>query len=362
MLLQRLRVFTDWYLVVSVVFIMLLGLVTMVSFDDGVGATLIFKQSIFITLAVAVMLIGSFVSPTLLRGPLVSLSFFLIACTTLVALLLFADTINGAKSWFTLGPFVVQPVEFIKLLLIIVLARYFAGRHMHIRHIRHVVVSLALAGSLFFLVFMQPDLGSSVILLAIWAGMIFVSGVSKRHIAALLIAALLCSLVGWQFLSGYQKERILDFLQPLQNLTTTGYSAHQSVIAVGSGELLGKGVGEGTQSELGFLPLHESDFIFAAYAEEWGFFGVLLLFALYGLIAWRLYAHAVQGRTNFETLVVVGVFVFFFSHFVLHIGVNVALLPVTGITLPFMSYGGSHLLAEACAIALVLSMARLERP
>lgn len=168
--------------------------------------------------------------------------------------------------------------------------------------------------------------------------------------------------MSWQFIPQYQQERILTFLAPLENLQTSGYTAHQSKIAVGSGQLIGKGIGEGTQSKLGFLPLYESDFVFAAYAEEWGFFGVLLLFFLYGMLGWRLLHHAVHGRTNFEMLCVVGVFIFIFSHVLLHIGVNTGVFPVTGITLPFMSYGGSHLLAESFAIALVLGIAQLQQP
>ena len=280
----------------------------------------------------------------------------------LISLLLFAPEINGAQSWFLIGPIAIQPVEFIKIVLIIVLARYFANRHIHIRHIRHVVVSLGITLLLFLLVLRQPDLGSSVIFIAIWVGMIFVSGVSKKHIIGLLILAAAFAGFSWQFIPQYQQERILSFIAPLEDREGSGYTAHQSRIAIGSGEVFGKGVGAGTQSKLDFLPLNESDFVFAAFAEEVGFVGVLILFGLYGLVAWRLLTHAIRGRTNFETLFVVGVFMFIFSHMLLHIGVNAGVFPVTGITLPFMSYGGSHLLAEAIAIAMVLGIARTQLP
>ena len=350
----------DWLLIIPIVLIMGIGLATNFPMEGFSFDTLFFRQLLFCCIAIGVLLFFSMNTYTMLKGPFVSSILFLIAMVLLAALLLFAQEINGAKSWFLLGPIALQPVEFVKVILIIVLARYFASRHIHIHHIRHVLVSLGLAGTLFLLVFKQPDLGSSVILLAIWAGMIFVSGVSKRHIIGLLICAVVGSLAVWQFMPEYQRERVLSFAAPLENLQSSGYTAYQSKIAIGSGQLFGKGIGTGTQSKLGFLPLYESDFVYSAFAEEWGFIGVLLLFLLYGIIGWRLLWHAIHGRTNFETLFATGVFIFIFAHIVLHIGVTSGVFPVTGITLPFMSYGGSHLIAEALAVAMVLGMARLQ--
>ena len=156
----------------------------------------------------------------------------------------------------------------------------------------------------------------------------------------------------------YQKDRILTFLDPLADIQGTGYNAYQSTIAVGSGQLWGKGVGYGTQSKLEFLPEYETDFIFAAFAEEWGLVGVGLLFALFGVVIWRLLTHALYGATNFERLFATGVAILFISHFGIHIGMNIGLLPVTGTTVPFLSYGGSHLLTEFVGVGMVLAMAR----
>ena len=350
----------DWLLIMPIVLVMSIGLVTNFPMEGFSVDSLFFKQLIFSCIAVGVLFFFSMSTYTMLKGPFVSSILFLIAILTLIALLLFAQEINGAKSWFLLGPVALQPVEFVKIILIVVLARYFASRHIHIHHVRHVLVSLALVGILFLLVFKQPDLGSSAILLAIWGGMIFVSGVSKKHIIALLVCAIAGSLVAWQFMPQYQRERVVSFAAPLEDLQSSGYTAYQSKIAIGSGELFGKGIGAGTQSKLGFLPLYESDFVYSAFAEEWGFVGVSLLFLLYAIIGWRLLWHAVYGRTNFETLFAIGVFVFIFSHILLHIGVTSGVFPVTGITLPFMSYGGSHLIAETLAIAMVLGMTRLQ--
>ena len=166
----------------------------------------------------------------------------------------------------------------------------------------------------------------------------------------------------WQFaFKDYQKERILTFLNPLEDIQGAGYNAYQSTVAVGSGELIGKGIGYGTQSKLLFLPEYETDFIFAAFAEEWGLLGVLVLFGGFGIVIWRLLSHAVHGASNFETLFATGVAILFISHFFVHIGMNIGLLPVTGTTVPFLSYGGSHLVTEYVAVGMVLAMRRYAR-
>ncbi|MDE0243483.1 MAG: FtsW/RodA/SpoVE family cell cycle protein [Candidatus Kaiserbacteria bacterium] len=349
----------DWLLIAPVFLIMVVGLITNIPVDAVAVNSLIVKQTVFVLIAMAIILAGTAVDYAILRGPLVPLLLYSASAAVLVSLLLFAPEINGAKSWFPIGPIAVQPVDFAKLVLILTLARFFVIRH---THLRHVIISLILTGTLFLLVFAQPDLGSSVILIAIWIGIIFVSGVSRRHIMWLAVAATFVALVGWQFIPEYQKDRVLAFIEPLENLESAGYTTNQAKIAIGSGMLFGKGIGEGTQANMGFLPLYESDFVFAAFAEEWGFFGVMLLLLSYGIIGWRLLVHARQGRTSFEALTIVGIFALIFSHMAVHVGVNTGTLPVTGITLPFMSYGGSHLIAEAIAIALVLSMARRQLP
>jgi rod shape determining protein RodA len=216
---------------------------------------------------------------------------------------------------------------------------------------------------LFCLLFLQPDFGSAVIVFAIWLGMVLVAGISRTHLLIVFTTGALVASGLWMFgFADYQKERILTFLHPLADIQGSGYNAYQSTIAVGSGGLLGKGVGYGSQSKLEFLPEYETDFIFAAYAEEWGFVGVLVLLALFGALFWRILVHARYASTNFETLACSGIVIWFLAHVVVHAGMNVGLLPVTGTTIPFMSYGGSHLMTEFLALGLVLAMARYERP
>ncbi|MCI0533062.1 FtsW/RodA/SpoVE family cell cycle protein, partial [bacterium] len=151
------------------------------------------------------------------------------------------------------------------------------------------------------------------------------------------------------------------FFNPLADVRGAGYNAFQATIAVGSGELFGKGLGGGTQSRLNFLPEYQTDFIFAAFAEEWGFIGVLLFFFFFGIVIWRILANAMIGETNFETLFCAGLAIYFMSHFIVNVGMNIGLLPITGVTLPFTSYGGTHLLTEFAGLGILMGMRRYSR-
>jgi rod shape determining protein RodA len=205
----------------------------------------------------------------------------------------------------------------------------------------------------------QPDFGSAVILFFVWLGMVLVSGIKFRHLATVFMLGVVAFAAMWQFVFfDYQKERIITFIDPLSDIQGAGYNAYQSTVAIGSGELFGKGIGYGTQSKLLFLPEYETDFIFAAFAEEWGLIGVLLLFALFAVVVYRLLKHAIASDTNFERLFASGVCILLVAHFFVHIGMNIGLLPVTGTTIPFLSYGGSHLLTEFLAVGMVMGMRR----
>lgn len=192
--------------------------------------------------------------------------------------------------------------------------------------------------------------------------MVMVSGISKKHLAGVFLLGVLAAGLLWSFVfKDYQKDRIMTFIHPLTDIQGAGYNAYQSTIAVGSGETLGKGVGYGTQSRLRFLPEYQTDFIFAAFAEEWGFVGVVILFALFGVIIWRVLAGAILGVSNFEILFGMGVAIMFMSHIMVNVGMNIGLLPVTGTPLPFLSYGGSHLITEFAALGMLQGMRRYNR-
>src|SRR3990167_5671033 len=214
----------------------------------------------------------------------------------------------------------------------------------------------------FLLVLLQPDFGSAMVVVFIWLGMVLVSGISKTHLLAVGVSGLLIFAAFWFVIfAPYQKARIINFIHPLADINGTGYNAFQSTVAVGSGEITGKGLGFGTQSRLKFLPQPQADFIFAAYAEEWGFVGSLLILVLYGLVIWRILYSATLGSSNFEILFGMGIAIFFMSHILINIGMNLGLMTVTGIPLPFMSYGGSHLLTEFAGLGILMSMKRYGR-
>src|SRR3989344_2151892 len=205
--------------------------------------------------------------------------------------------------------------------------------------------------------------GSAILVIAIWFGMVLVAGLSWKHLSTLCIVGAMLGAGLWNYgLQEYQQERILTFLHPLADIQGAGYNAYQSTVAVGSGELIGKGIGYGTQSKLQFLPEYQTDFIFAAYAEEWGFVGVLLLFGLFGILIWRILAISMHGADNFVVLFAAGIAIYFVAQFIVHVGMNMGLLPITGTTLPFMSYGGSHLLTEFASLGVLVGLGRYARP
>jgi len=282
------------------------------------------------------------------------------ACVLLLLLLVpFGDTINGARSWFDFGPLSLQPVDIMKVGLILVMAKYLSKRHVEIARFKHVLITGIYFVIPFLLVFLQPDFGSSVVLLAIWGGLLLMSGLTRRHIIILASSAVVLGIVAWIFvLAPYQKDRIIDFIEPGQDILGSGYNSFQSKITVGSGQLLGKGLGYGTQSRLEFLPEHETDFIFAAFAEEWGFVGAFIILLLYTILLWRLVSLSSRARNNTARLITLGAVWYLGTHIIINIGMNIGIFPVTGVTLPFMSYGGSHLLAEWSMIGLVMGIYR----
>ena len=347
----------DIWLISATLLLSLLGLVTMYTFDGN--NTYFNQQVVWISVAVIAFFLAILPDYRFLRSGHTTFFLYLAIVVSLVLVLFIGETVKGAQSRFDLFFFSLQPSEYAKLILIAVLAKYFSKRHEYIGDFKHIFVSGMYAFLVFALVFVQPDFGSAIILFSVWFGMVLVAGISFRHLAVVGLLGVLAFGGLWNFgFQEYQKERIMTFLNPLADIQGAGYNAYQSTIAVGSGQIWGKGIGYGTQSKLQYLPEYETDFIFAAFAEEWGLFGVLLVFSLFGVVIWRLLHHALRGATNFERLFAVGVAVLFISHFVVHIGMNIGLLPVTGTTVPFLSYGGSHLMTEFLAVGMVIGMAR----
>lgn len=350
----------DGWLFGAAVILALLGLVTMFSY---VGENNFFnRQIIWLCVGVVAFIIAAVPDYRFLRTGNGAFYFFVAIIVLLALVLLIGEITKGAQSRFDLGFFSLQPSDPAKLALIILLAKYFSKRHIEIASIRHIFVSGSYALLLIGLIFIQPDFGSAIILAFVWLGVVLVAGISWKHLLLVGVVGALVFGGLWSFgFQEYQKDRIRTFLHPLADIQGTGYNAYQSTIAVGSGQLFGKGVGYGTQSKLQFLPEYETDFVFAAFAEEWGFVGAAVVFALFGVIIWRILMRALMGETNFERLFGCGLAILIISHFLVHIGMNIGLLPVTGTTVPFLSYGGSHVVTEFFALGMLVGMTKNRR-
>lgn len=353
----------DWMLVLFILPIVSFGLITMRIFTAGENAGNFFsKQLIWIIFSFFIFFLFSYIDFRFLKRTDVLVFLFLFSCAILLILFALGQISHGAQSWFNFGSFSFQPADIMKVVLILILAKYFSRRHVEIKNIKHLFISGLYAFLPFILVFLQPDFGSAMVIFFIWFGMVLVSGISKTHLFFVFLSGILIFITLWMFVfAPYQKARIMTFVNPMSDITGSGYNVFQSTIAVGSGQIVGKGVGFGTQSRLQFLPEPQTDFIFAAFSEEWGFVGSILVILLFGFIMWRILYGASLGATNFETLFGMGVAIYFMSHIIINIGMNLGIMPVTGIPLPFMSYGGSHLLAEFSALGILMSMRRYQR-
>ncbi|USN94551.1 MAG: rod shape-determining protein RodA [Candidatus Nomurabacteria bacterium] len=351
----------DIYLFLSVIPIMVSSLSVLHSIRGE--ADFFGRQLMWVFLGLSIAFLVSLIDTRFLKRSGVVLTVYGIAMFLLVGVLIFGSTVKGSKSWFDFGFLSFQPSDLAKLALILILSKYFSRRHIEIKRLKHIFISLIYMAVPFGLIFLQPDFGSAMVLFFIWAGMALVAGISRKHLSILGGICLAAFIVMWFFVfQPYQKERLSTFINPLSDLQGAGYNTYQSIIAVGSGQFLGKGFGFGTQSRLEFLPEYETDFVFAAFSEEWGFVGVMVLLFFFFLLLWRIINTAEKGETNFEILFCSGVAILFFSHILVNIGMNLGVMPVTGIPLPFMSYGGSHILVESILLGIVLAMGRYKRP
>ena len=311
--ISRLYKSIDIVFVFAMVAISLAGLFTMSSFQGN--DSYFWKQGLWIMLSLSVFFFSLLFEYRFLKQTRVVMVIYVLLLFILSLLFVLGHVAKGAGSWFQLFGFAFQPSDLMKLGLIIVLAKYFSRRHIEIANIRHIVVSFIYMLIPFALVVLQPDFGSAMVLFAIWLGLVFVSGISVKHLLFVFLVGIIIFSIAWKLVfKPYQKARIINFINPLQDIRGTGYNAYQSTIAVGSGGVFGKGIGYGTQSRLNFLPEYKTDFIFAAFSEEWGLFGVVMLFVLFSMVIWRLLYHANNGATNFEKLFASGVAILFVAH------------------------------------------------
>lgn len=351
------RLSFDWTLLFPALSLSLIGILTMSTFGQGVS--LAPRQLLWLVLSLGVYFGLSVLDMRFIRRTSIVMTLYGLAILLLALVLVISHPVLGARAWFSLGPISFQPADLAKFALLALLAKYLSRRYVEIGDFRHILVSAAYTLSLGLLILIEPDMGNTIIFCMIWLGMMLVSGISKKHLALLgIIGVIVASVLWFGGLKPYQRARIVSFVNPASDIRGAGYNAYQAKIAVGSGELLGKGIGYGTQSKLRFLPEYQTDFIFAAFAEEWGFVGVALLLLVYGLLFMRLAQIAQESATNFDAFFTLGVLLLFVSHVAIHAGISLGLLPVTGTTIPFMSSGGSHLVLEFAMLGIVTSLAR----
>lgn len=345
----------DSVLLLPAVALTVFGILTMRTPD--VSQVFFEKQVMWLALGLGVFLLAQAFHYRFLRTTTATLVVLGGVAAVLLATLLFGSTIKGTKGWLDFGFFSLQAADLAKAAVIITLAKYFSRRHVEIQQWRHIFVSGFYVFLLMGLILLQPDFGSAMVLALLWAGMVFASGIPWKSIGILACIAMVALAGMWMFVfKPYQKARLANFLNPTADVRGTGYNVHQAVIAVGSGGLWGKGVGYGSQSKLEFLPEYHTDFIFAAFAEEWGYAGFVAVIVLFATIVLRLLYYAWVATTNYEALFAIGVATLITMECIVNIGMNIGLLPVTGIALPFMSYGGSHLLVEFALLGMCLGM------
>ncbi len=281
---------------------------------------------------------------------------------TLILVLIFGTEIRGTRGWFNLGIFQFQPAEFAKLALLVMLAKYFSSIAGKPSRFQYIVVSGLMTLLPVGLILLQPDLGSAIMLVALWLCMLLVSGIKREHTLILIAVAAVVLFVGWSFaLKPYQKARISSFLNPSADPLGSGYHLIQSKIAIGAGGILGRGLGRGTQSQLQFLPDEHTDFIFAVIAEELGLLGAGLVLALLGFLMWRIVRLASLIKEDFGLMLALGAAFLFSCQILINVGMNLGILPVTGVPLPFISYGGSALIMVLVIIGILENISILSR-
>ncbi len=344
----------DFVLIAATLVIAGVGLVSLFSFNAEVAT----RQAFFIAGGVLLMFVFSLVDWRAFReNSYIILLLYLLSLFSLYGLLWFGPTIRGVNRWYRVGDFLFDPAEVFKIVIIILLAKFFSKRHVEMYRVSHIIMSGLYVALPAYLIFRQPDLGSALVLMVMWMGVLIVSGIKIKHFLAIVGIGLITLAVGWFFfLADYQKDRAISFVNPELDPQGIGWGQTQAKIAVGSGGLLGKGFGSGTQTQHGFLPEPETDFIFAAIAEEFGFVGVFVLIGGWLVFFWRIILIILYSKSNFPRLFAVGFSFLILTQVFINIGMNLGILPIIGTPLPLVSYGGSNLLFVFVSLGVLQSI------
>jgi len=347
----------DWILIIVAAMLTIFGLVSL--YFSAQGNFIFFnRQAIFFVVSFLAMIGVSFIDNRNLReNSLLLLLIYFVCVILLVGLFFFVPEVRGIKSWYRIGPVAFDPIEPTKLILILILAKYFSRRHVELYDLQHIILSGLYVVVPAILIFFQPEFGSVAVLLALWIGILLVSGIKVRHFLLLVMAFILIFASSWLFLlKDYQKNRVLSYIAPHEDLLGEGWSQNQSKISIGSGGMTGTGIGNGSQTQYGFLPEAETDFIFASIAEETGLLGVTVLLGLFTILFWRILKIALIANSNFSRLFASGIVIALFAQMAINIGMNLGIIPVIGLPLPLVSYGGSNLFFTFVALGILQNM------
>ena len=349
----------DWTLATTVLLLVVVGLLSIYSIGQDTNSQIFERQLVYVVLGLFLMFIFALLDYRVFRdNNFILLGLYFFSLLLLAGVLLMGKEIRGVSSWFRLGQWGFEPVELIKIVLILILAKYFSLRHIEVYRLRHLIISGLYVIFPLILILLQPELGYVLVIILIWLAIVVVAGIKFKHLLLLALIGIIIFSLGWFFLlKDYQKERITSFLNPYSDPLGRGYNIIQSTIAVGSGKLFGQGLGRGTQSQLNFLPEQHTDFIFATIAEEWGFLGSAFLLILFGILFYKLIRISLNSSNNFARLFPIGLATMFLAQVIINVGMNIGLLPIIGIPLPFVSYGGSSMVMNFIALGIIQSIA-----
>jgi rod shape determining protein RodA len=345
----------DWIIFFSAVLLLCFSLAEIYSIAIGRGGSDLMnfkKQIFFVILGIVMLFIFTFLDFNYLKASTKYL--YILAIIALLAVLFLGKTINGTKGWFSIFGLGVQPVELVKIILILILANFFSSRAIKIRSAKQLFLSFLITLPLIALTVLQPDFGSAVMLFCVWLIMLAVAGFGKKVFIILAILMMVSGAGLWFFyFTDIQKQRIITFVNPKADSLNHGYNATQAMIAVGSGGIIGRGIGFGSQSQLKFLPEAQTDFIFAVICEELGFLGVSLIFLFFAMIFYRCIAATKKMNNDFCIFFTLGGVGLIFLEMFINISMNIGMLPIVGIALPFVSYGGSSVISNLIMLGMI---------
>ena len=347
----------DFWLFGAVIFLTVFGLIMIRSAIAGniELAGYVNRQATFAAIGLGVLIIASLIDYRYWRS--FSKLFYIVTVAFLGVILVAGKVSFGAQRWLEVGLVNIQPAEIAKIVLILVLADYFGKNYRKEKNLKWMALSLLIVGGVVTLILLQPNLSTSILLLVIWFSMLWISGLPPKYILYMAIAGIVLGVAAFPFLEPYQQQRITTFLFPDPNARYGNtYNIEQALITIGSGGLLGQGYGHGTQVQLRFLKVRTTDYIFSAMAEEFGFVGTILIIALLAFVIIRCLRAARITNDHYGAMIAYGFSTLIFFQTIVNIGVNLKLIPVTGQTLPFISYGGSSLLSLMLGIGLIESV------